>query len=263
MAPRSERGGRRVTAKGTQAGSKPAPPRDDSSSGRYTPPIPKAREGQPAVGAGPDVRAARPRRADDHPQLPRGCCPGTPATGTCSPASACILGRHHHRDPVTADRSSPGCGSKPGVIVEHRVYNSVHVTAVLHSLWRHVSRHGHSIGRDEVHVLLAVPGRSGTRRCQRHPHLGAADRAAVASFTLRSSPGGGGSGTASARPPSITEPDAEHEQRRPGRPTVAQTIVPNIVPTATTPQPGGPRSSPMRTALGRRVAPPSTSPGAR
>ncbi len=33
-----------MTAKGTQSGSRPAPPqaRDDGSSGRYTPPIPKA-----------------------------------------------------------------------------------------------------------------------------------------------------------------------------------------------------------------------------
>jgi hypothetical protein len=31
-----------VTAKGTQSGSKPAPTRDDTGSGRYTPPVPKA-----------------------------------------------------------------------------------------------------------------------------------------------------------------------------------------------------------------------------
>ena len=42
MAPPKKRGGGRVTAKGTQAGAKPVPPRDDSSGGRYTPPIPKA-----------------------------------------------------------------------------------------------------------------------------------------------------------------------------------------------------------------------------
>ena len=42
MAPPKRRGGGRVTAKGTQSGSKPAPPRDDTSSGRYTPPVPKA-----------------------------------------------------------------------------------------------------------------------------------------------------------------------------------------------------------------------------
>jgi hypothetical protein len=41
MAPPKRRGGR-VTAKGTQAGSRPVPPRDDTASGRYTPPVPKA-----------------------------------------------------------------------------------------------------------------------------------------------------------------------------------------------------------------------------
>jgi hypothetical protein len=42
MAPPKKRGGGRVTAKGTQSGAKPTPQRDDGSSGRYTPPIPKA-----------------------------------------------------------------------------------------------------------------------------------------------------------------------------------------------------------------------------
>jgi hypothetical protein len=42
MAPPKRRGGGRVTAKGTQSGSKPSPAQEQSSSGRYTPPIPKA-----------------------------------------------------------------------------------------------------------------------------------------------------------------------------------------------------------------------------
>jgi hypothetical protein len=42
MAPPKKRGGGRVTAKGTQSGSRPPPPRDDSAGGRYTPPVPKA-----------------------------------------------------------------------------------------------------------------------------------------------------------------------------------------------------------------------------
>jgi hypothetical protein len=42
MAPPKKRGGGRVTAKGTSAGSRPVPPRDEAAPGRYTPPIPKA-----------------------------------------------------------------------------------------------------------------------------------------------------------------------------------------------------------------------------
>jgi hypothetical protein len=42
MAPPKRRGGGRVTAKGTQSGTKPSPSQDQSGSGRYTPPIPKA-----------------------------------------------------------------------------------------------------------------------------------------------------------------------------------------------------------------------------
>ena len=42
MAPPKRRSGGRVTAKGTPAGSRPTPPRDETTSGRYTPPVPKA-----------------------------------------------------------------------------------------------------------------------------------------------------------------------------------------------------------------------------
>jgi len=41
MAPPKRRGGGRVTAKGTQSGTKPSP-QEQPGSGRYTPPIPKA-----------------------------------------------------------------------------------------------------------------------------------------------------------------------------------------------------------------------------
>ncbi len=42
MAPPKRRGGGRVTPKGTPSGSKPASAADASTSGRYTPPVPKA-----------------------------------------------------------------------------------------------------------------------------------------------------------------------------------------------------------------------------
>jgi hypothetical protein len=42
MAPPKRRGGGRVTAKGTQSGGKPSSAQEQASSGRYTPPIPKA-----------------------------------------------------------------------------------------------------------------------------------------------------------------------------------------------------------------------------
>ena len=228
----------------TEPAAKPTPQRDDGSSGRYTPPIPKAVKVEPAVGADPDVRPARHRLPDDHAQLPRG-----PARRS----QQLVSRRGPRRASSAASRRRPssadGCPQRWGQVwgSSHRC-NFAATSTAAHSA-RLLDR------RDEVHVLLAVAGRIGQLVAgERHLHLGPADRAPVldvhpAHLARGRAAAGGGSGVPSPR--GAREPD--------DRSRSSQTIVPNNVPTTTI----QPRDRGDRAAARRRNAPRSTTRAAR